>query len=398
MFKELEGQFRKMVDAVDYFYTVLGPRNWCYHEDLSVDEVDRLIRSADRPEEAERGLIEFYKRPDNLGFLTLRLRRFEALRKRVHLINLARDDYLSGRYYACTLSLLTIMDGFVNELDKATRRGLHAREPEDFDVYDSVIAHHYGLAHAHQTFRRSFKDTVEEPVYELYRNGILHGVITNYNNDVVATKAWNRMYAVADWGTARLKQPKPPEKLPSWREVWGTFADLARQRQATESWQASVLEPGDEGFAEDGCMVACDQYLRLWQRRNYGHMAKMLGASVQKGQHLEHRPMPLLGHTQLHQHDRPLSPPPRTTTAKKPPPARSRTLGAQEPGVTHLPEHLSHTYRTRVPKLSPSNRNPSDHHEPETHKGPVRTGCGPRPRERPVGGLLAALDRGPELG
>jgi hypothetical protein len=35
--------------------------------------------------------------------------------------------------------------------------------------------------------------------------------------------------------------------------------------------------------------------------------------------------------------------------------------------VTHLPELLSHTYRNRVPKLSPSNRNPSDHHEPERH-------------------------------
>src|SRR4029450_11175124 len=74
---------------------------------------------------------------------------------------------------------------------------------------------------------------------------------------------------------------------------------------------------------------------------------------------------PLLGHAPLHQHDRPLPPPPpRTATAKKPTQKRSRTPG---PGVTHLPEHLSHTYRNRVPKLSPSNRNPSDHHEPETH-------------------------------
>ena len=82
-------------------------------------------------------------------------------------------------------------------------------------------------------------------------------------------------------------------------------------------------------------------------------------------QNLEDRPMPLLGHTQLHQHDRLPPPSPRTATAKKPTHKRSRTRGQ---GVTHLPEHLSHTYRNRVPKLSPSNRNPSDHHEPETHK------------------------------
>ncbi|WP_208023733.1 hypothetical protein, partial [Mycobacterium marinum] len=37
------------------------------------------------------------------------------------------------------------------------------------------------------------------------------------------------------------------------------------------------------------------------------------------------------------------------------------------PGVKHLPELLSHTYRNRVPKPSNSNRNPSVKHEPESH-------------------------------
>uniref|UniRef100_UPI001CA49926 hypothetical protein n=1 Tax=Mycobacterium marinum TaxID=1781 RepID=UPI001CA49926 len=37
------------------------------------------------------------------------------------------------------------------------------------------------------------------------------------------------------------------------------------------------------------------------------------------------------------------------------------------PGVKHLPELLSHTYRNRVPKPSNSNRNPNVKHEPESH-------------------------------
>jgi len=283
IFKELEGQIKLLGDTVDSFYKVLGPRSWIFHEALPVEEIGGLIASASDSAEAERRLIDYYKQPDNLGFQALRLRRFEALRRRLHLIERAQEDYMEGRYYACTLVLLTVMDGFVNEVDKATRQGLHAREPEDFDIYDSVVAHHYGLAHAHRSFRQSQKTTSDKPVYELHRNGILHGMLTNYDNDVVATKAWNRMFAVADWASARLKQPEPPETRPSWREVWSTFLDLARQRQATGAWQPSTLEPGDDRFEEDGCRVTCGEYLRLWGRRNYGHMARMLYSAVQKG-------------------------------------------------------------------------------------------------------------------
>jgi hypothetical protein len=74
--------------------------------------------------------------------------------------------------------------------------------------------------------------------------------------------------------------------------------------------------------------------------------------------------MPLLGHTQLHQHDR-LPPPPQNDDSEEATTSKIKNPGR---GVTHLPEHLSHTYRNRVPKLSPSNRNPGDHHEPETHR------------------------------
>jgi hypothetical protein len=40
------------------------------------------------------------------------------------------------------------------------------------------VGHHKGLAHAHAAFTKSFKGTQTEPVYELYRNGIVHGNLT----------------------------------------------------------------------------------------------------------------------------------------------------------------------------------------------------------------------------
>src|SRR5262249_15562979 len=114
--------------------------------------------------------------------------------------------------------LLSVMDGFVNEFE-SVRRGLHARETEDLNAWDSVVGHHMGLTSAHRTFTKSKGATSEEPVCELYRNGIVHGMLLDYDNDVVATKAWNRLFAVMDWAKAREKEQEPAKPQPTWREV-----------------------------------------------------------------------------------------------------------------------------------------------------------------------------------
>ncbi len=116
------------------------------------------------------------------------LNRFPAMQSRMDLIEKARVDYQEGRFYSTVLVLLTVMDGFVNELDAHRRRGLHAREPDELNAWDSVVGHHLGLAHAHKTFTKTTSKTSSEPVFELHRHGILHGTLLNYDNPVVAAK------------------------------------------------------------------------------------------------------------------------------------------------------------------------------------------------------------------
>jgi len=77
-------------------------------------------------------------------------------------------------------------------------------------------------------------------------------------------------------------------------------------------------------------------------------------------QDLKDRPIPLLGHAQLHQHRSPLLDRDQKDHGEK----SHRT---KRSSVTHLPELLSPTYRNRVPKLSPKNRNRRVHHEPDSH-------------------------------
>jgi hypothetical protein len=78
----------------------------------------------------------------------------------------------------------------VNDVETADRRGLHAREAGEMVAWDSLVGHHMGLAHAHQTFTKTFRRISTEEVRELYRNGIVHGTLVNYDNDFVSAKAW----------------------------------------------------------------------------------------------------------------------------------------------------------------------------------------------------------------
>jgi hypothetical protein len=64
------------------------------------------------------------------------------------------------------LLLLSVMDGFVNDVDASRRRGLHARGPDEMVAWDSVVGHHLGLTHAHAGFTKTFKRTSTDEVRE----------------------------------------------------------------------------------------------------------------------------------------------------------------------------------------------------------------------------------------
>jgi hypothetical protein len=202
--REVEAQLDRLTKGVDDFYTLLGPRNWVYHESLPFEEVLALVaRPADA---AEQELLEVYADAETLRFMVGRLWRFEAMRSRLSLLDRAREDHAAGRYYAVVLVLLAVMDGFVNDVDVQRRRGLHARAADELAAWDSVVGHHLGLTSAHHTFTRSFFKTSDKPVHELYRNGIVHGTLTKFDNAIVASKAWNRLFAVAGLGRERRER------------------------------------------------------------------------------------------------------------------------------------------------------------------------------------------------
>jgi hypothetical protein len=278
---QIEAEIRRLSEVVDRFYALLGERNWIYHEDLPVPMAERIV--AMDVGAAERALMDFYRETDSLRPAVRRLARFPELRARMHLVELAEEDYHAGRYYAAIQVLLSVMDGFVNDLEPGHRRGLHAREADELLAWHSVVGHHLGLAHAHASFTKTFRKRFEDGSTELFRNGIVHGMVTDYNNEVVAAKAWNRLFAVADWATSRQRQRTEPKPDKSWTEILRTIHQTAETRRALDAWKPSSLGVDDPHFSQDEAVIATQQYLDAWIGRNYGHMASLLSPFFAEG-------------------------------------------------------------------------------------------------------------------
>jgi hypothetical protein len=147
--RQLKQQIEEYVEAVDGFYAVLGSRHWILHETLGLDRAREV--STLPPDQAEQRLVEHYRDPEALRLMIGRVRNHPAMRPRNHLIERAEADFFERRHYSTVFLLLSVMDGFVNDIDQQQRRGLHTRTPEEMVAWDSVVGHHMGLTNAHRT-------------------------------------------------------------------------------------------------------------------------------------------------------------------------------------------------------------------------------------------------------
>ena len=267
--KDLEREHGRITTIVDTFYGLLGDRNWVFTGDLNLSAMEDVV-IAESAVTAEQRLIEYYKTVERIEFPLGRLHRFDAMRPRIPLLVKALRDYEAGRYYSTVLVLLSVMDGFVNDLDAANRQGLHARPEEDMVAWDSVAGHHLGLSHAHQSFIKGFYKTDTTEVTELFRNGIMHGTLVNFDNDVVATKAWNRLFAVADWADARQRRARPVEPTPALRESIVRWKEIQDQKTKIDEWQPYEYEPAATIDHRSEVAAICADFLERWQKKQWG--------------------------------------------------------------------------------------------------------------------------------
>jgi hypothetical protein len=277
--KDIENKLRYLARTVDEFYDLFGPRHWVFHGQLNPEDIGPLLKLP--VEEAERNLIGLYKDHDWLDLWVRRIGR-NPMGPWQTLLDKALEDYRAERYFSSVQLLLSVMDGFVNIVEQGVRVGLHAREPGDMQAWDSVVGHHQGLTNIMPLFRRDVKRLVTEPIYELHRNGIVHGMMVSYGNIVVATKAWNYLFSIVDWADDRAKQKVTDPDPFTWSGLVRSLQKNEAERQALESWEPGPSDSSDSRWAGDELVVAANEYLELWHRQNYGHLVQYLQLSARK--------------------------------------------------------------------------------------------------------------------
>lgn len=279
---KLEGEMNALVDLGDQFYDILGERHWIFTDHLPVSEVEALLATASTEMAAEAGLIKIIAERVRGPHWQVGLLSHEAMQPRRANLERARQHYLDEQWDSCALVLGTVMDGFMNDVEPSTRRGLHAREPDEMVAWDSLAGHHKGLTAVMPVFLKSCKRRQDEEVFEVHRHGIVHGTVVNYNNQIVATKAWNMLSAVVDWAVGRRKAAVPTELKPTLRSTFALLVQHAEKNRYREKFQPWLMTSDEAGFAELELVQQATRFLESWRAKRWGLVAESLPSILVK--------------------------------------------------------------------------------------------------------------------
>lgn len=265
----------ELVSLVDDFYRLLGSRNWVFSNALDLERM-RAVVSMPTAEDAERELIEYLKEKGTLHWMISRMNRFPDMRPRMTLLEKAEEDFLAGRYYSSVLVTVSVMDGFMNDASKSDgRKGLHARTAEELHSANCVATVWDGLPSVQKTFTRSVCARKDEPFYEVCRHGIMHGMIIDYDNDVVASKAWCMLFGVGDWADSKAKEHEKGEEEPqSLLQVLKDHSEvqkrIAESSKRLEVWKEHRVELEHPVGPDEEIVRSCVGFLEARKEKNYG--------------------------------------------------------------------------------------------------------------------------------
>lgn len=274
----------EILEAPDQFNERFSNLGWIAYESMSMEVMQKAINiyDAEGKGPAEQFLADSYGE-ETLKWGIFRFNGNRDFRKRVRLAELAREDYLAGRYHACVPLLLSLLDGLVNDVSKHV--GFFA-ENVDLTAWDCIAAHESGLQTLASILTKGRNKTNEDAISIPYRNGILHGRELAFDNKVVAAKCWAALFAARDWAGALedgKKEPKPKEEV-SWKQLFKQISETNFMKKSIEEWKPRVSEEipylpfeGDiSNLPENTPEHAVAAFLDHWCNKRFGLIADAL--------------------------------------------------------------------------------------------------------------------------
>lgn len=276
-----QAEILKVPDQFNERFANLG---WIAYESMNMEVMQKAINIHDTEgkDSAEKLLADSYDE-ETLKWGILRFNGNRDFRKRIRLTELAREDYLAGRYHACIPLLLSLLDGLVNDVSKHV--GFFAANV-DLTAWDCIAAHETGLQTLASILTKGRNKTNEDGISIPYRNGILHGRELAFDNKLVAAKCWAALFAARDWAGALddgKKEPKPKEEV-SWLQLFKQISETNLIKKSIEEWKPRTPEDisylpfeGDiASLPENTPEYAVAAFLDHWCNKRFGPVADAL--------------------------------------------------------------------------------------------------------------------------
>lgn len=293
---ELAKQVEEMTTIPDLFNDIFSDNGWIFFESMEIDAAKRAIElsKSGGMDVAEEFLASYFS-PEWVEKRIIWLKHVQGFRERFELAKLALEDYKAKRYYASVLVVLSLIDGWVSELNiiDFQRHGFFS-EKSQLVAWDSMAAHPKGLVKLQKIFSKSRMRTRTEEIRIPYRHGIVHGMDLGYNNEYIAAKVWAALFAVREWAVKAVKGELEPPKLEPGMEktFWESIENYQRVRKESErlkQWQPREVIIGQTipatGTIEDYTPNTPErkvvEFLSYWNRNNYGFMAKCFAPFLQ---------------------------------------------------------------------------------------------------------------------
>lgn len=302
-FESIRDKMEHLANLADRFNKQFSERGWVMFGDMNANVADQAAALAEngKPDEAEQVLVDFWT-TNIIRFHITRLKRIDAFCARWRLAVDAESLYGQGHYHACTLLVLSVLDGMVQETS-ARYLGINqnfSAEKTILEAWDSIAGHSTGLSKLKQVMLAPRKKTNLDAITIPYRHGIVHGIDVSFNTKLVAAKAWAALFAVGEWAhlaqQGKLAEPEPEEPkstLQTLREAGEAIERTKQLKAAIQAfrprtlWEEGLISvtgvPDDYGPGTPERALV--QFLAWWQNSNYG---KMAGAITIIGNRPEH--------------------------------------------------------------------------------------------------------------
>ncbi len=277
--KKIEEELNGTLKIVEQFYSILGNRNWVFSDALNLDRVKEILEK-ENADKVEKALIAYLKEPGVLEMQINRLNSFPDMRPRLSLLRKAEKDYREGRYYSSTLVVVTVVDGFVNDADKANRTALHALKPEELVNEDCVATVFAGLPSVQRIFTKTARKRIDTPLYEVQRHALMHGMATDFDNDIIASKAWCMLFAIADWKKSKEKdvasEKDEPSLIDAIRRAKSMHNETKRNMALLDRWEEHEVSLENPSEPDREVLDSYAAYCTAWKNGNYGRLADFL--------------------------------------------------------------------------------------------------------------------------